>query len=494
MRHPIVRAVLLAAICASGFIPSPAFAAQDVLPATPIRAAATALVALTAPLANAQYLAPADIALTATVVSYSVMQVEFFANGTLVGSTRVRPYAATWTNVPPGTYSLVAVWTNTQGTRISSAPVSVVVKGRDLPLVQKASLRRLGAFRVPSGTFGGSSFGYNGPIAYNPARGSLFMVGHDWQQFVAEIAIPEVRSTTTVGALAVANVLQPFADPTRGRSTLVNPRDPNAIKVGGMLPWKDKLIVSSYAYYDGSSTQVLSHFVAGQDLATPTDVQGPFQLTAPKAGFVAGYMAPIPAVWQAVLGATAVTGQCCIPVVSRTSFGPSLFAFNPADVGVASPVPTAPLVYYPEGNQTLGNWGTTSGTYNGSSKITAVAFPDGSRSVLFFGRHGLGTFCYGNGTECKDPMFTDTGVHAYPYVYQVWAYDANELVEVRKGARQPWSVRPYATWQLELPTPSWSTSITGATYDAATGRLFISQGFVDGGLPLIHVFAVDLPQ
>src|SRR5437867_1986550 len=87
-----------------------------------------------------------------------------------------------------------------------------------LPVVGASDLRYVGAFRVPAGNFGGSSFAYGGTaMAYNPVRNSLFMVGHDWQQFVAEVSIPTPVNSSSVDNLPTATVIQPFADATEGR-------------------------------------------------------------------------------------------------------------------------------------------------------------------------------------------------------------------------------------------------------------------------------------
>ena len=123
-----------------------------------------------------------------------------------------------------------------------------------------------------------------------------------------------------------------------------------------------------------------------------------------------------------------------------------------------------------------------------------MVFPEGMRSVLFVGRHGIGTFCYGtggaSGGECFDPEDASKGNHAYPYRYYVWAYDANDLAAVKAGQRQPWDVQPYAVWSLSLPIASGNTHLRGATYDPATGRLFVSQAYGDNEYPVIHVFTV----
>jgi hypothetical protein len=89
-----------------------------------------------------------------------------------------------------------------------------------------------------------------------------------------------------------------------------------------------------------------------------------------------------------------------------------------------------------------------------------MVFPSGSRSLLYFGTQGIGKFCYGEGTSdpslngkptpdgtiwCYDPDNSSKGTHAYPYVPEVWAYDARDLLAVRRGLKKPWQVKPYAT-------------------------------------------------
>ena len=116
-----------------------------------------------------------------------------------------------------------------------------------------------------------------------------------------------------------------------------------------------------------------------------------------------------------------------------------------------------------------------------------MVFPEGTRSVLFFGRHGTGPFCYG--IKCEDPLGRWQGNHAWPYVYRVWAYDAAELALVRAGQKRPWEVKPYEVWDLSIPFPFGTKGIKGAAYDPATGRIFIAQEQQDR--PLIHVYRVQ---
>jgi len=85
-------------------------------------------VALVSPAANSAFKAPANIPLEAKVnEAGKVQSVGFFAGDHLIGSVSAAPFTLTWSNVPPGTYSLRAKATDTNGAVVSSARVSIFV-------------------------------------------------------------------------------------------------------------------------------------------------------------------------------------------------------------------------------------------------------------------------------------------------------------------------------------------------------------------------------
>jgi hypothetical protein len=359
-------------------------------------------------------------------------------------------------------------------------------------LLQFSDLVYQGAFRLPSGQFGGSSFSYGGTaLAFNAANNSLFMVGHDWNQMVAEVRIPQIVNSNNLSSLATATVLQPFTDASEGKMYTV---DSGTIKVGGLMVYNGKLYGTAYSYYDADANQVRSHFISSLNLATQGDAQGMYQVGTLGAGFVSSYMAAIPAEWQSSLGSPALTGQCCLPIIGRTSSGPAAFAFNPNDLGVKNPVPATPLVYYPLSHP-LAQGDTQNPSFNLSTEMGGIVFPPGTRSVLFIGRHGIGPYCYGtggsSGGDCYDPADSSKGTHAYPYVHQIWAYDVQDFIAVKNGQKQGWDVRPYGVWTFNLPFATSSKRLRGATFDPNTRRVFISQYNADGDKPVIHVFAVN---
>lgn len=139
--------------------------------------------------------------------------------------------------------------------------------------------------------------------------------------------------------------------------------------------------------------------------------------------------------------------------------------------------------------------------------VVGIAFPVGSKSVLFIGRHAKGAYCYGPGTSdkslegkpdgqgnvwCYDPVSSSKGTHAYPYVHQIWAYDADDLLAVKAGTKQSWEVKPYSTFELAGIDSTGGATIRGAAYDPAGARLYVTEDYAES--PKVHVFGIDLTK
>jgi len=90
-------------------------------------------VSLTAPAANATYNAPASITVSANASAVetngTITKVEFFANGTLIGTDTTSPYSIAWDNVPAGTYSLTAKATDNLNAETTSTARTITVNG-----------------------------------------------------------------------------------------------------------------------------------------------------------------------------------------------------------------------------------------------------------------------------------------------------------------------------------------------------------------------------
>ncbi|OGY85358.1 MAG: hypothetical protein A3F54_03020 [Candidatus Kerfeldbacteria bacterium RIFCSPHIGHO2_12_FULL_48_17] len=401
----------------------------------------------------------------------------------LLGAALVSFPTPSSSNTVPQTTALAAA-TDTKKSALS--PVE------RLPRIRYRNLKYQGAFRVPGDTINGTSFNYGGTaIAYNPDKNSLYMVGHDHHQKVAEIKIPQIVNGTSLTDLKTATFLQKFYDFSDGKVTEAGDYH---TKVGGLLVYKNRLYGTAYEYYDANNSQILSHIISPLDISRPRDARGPYQVGTAGAGFVSGFMTQIPPVWQKLMGGPALTGQCCLAIVGRTSSGPAASVFDPTDLGkLEKPVPATQVVGYPLAHPLGTGWGTTSNLFNGTTVMAGAVWPEGTRSVLFFGRQGIGPWCYGTGAECNDPVVSYKGTHAYPYVYQIWAYDARDFVSVKNGEKQPWEIKPHDIWRLELPFADQNHVIGGVTYDTKNRRIFVSQLRGDNKLPVVHVFTIGGP-
>jgi hypothetical protein len=364
------------------------------------------------------------------------------------------------------------------------------------PLLDKTNFVYLGAFALPTGLVGDSYFNYGGHALcpyFDEATGkyTIFMEGHAWYPGeVAQVEIPDrIVNSQDWNDLPLATVLQPFSNATDGKLDTLG--DSGAF-IYGMLAYHGRLITAASVYYDADNSQVNSHGAASFDLALTNAFHGfyPFNAVASPRS-LGRYMTLIPAEWQAAFGGPALSGQCCICIIENSSSGPAATVFDPDDVGTKDPIPGTTVLYYPV-NQPLAPGDTQNSLYNYATQMGGMAFPPGSRSVLFIGRQGLGPYCYGIGSDCGDPADDSKGTHAYPYQHQVWAYDANDLVAVKNGRKLPWEVRPYATWSLDDMDTSGGAAIRSAGYDPLTGRLYIAQAFGDD--PRIDVYQLAVPS
>jgi len=478
----------------------------------------TVTILLTSPVSGGSYSAPATITLAsiASASSGSISKVEYFNGSTLIGTATTAPFGGSWSNVSAGSYALSAKATGSTGVTATSATANVTVSAAAPPpplpsgsLLQQSNLVALGSFKLPSGKLGstwgfGSSAGCCGlgtyGVTFNPNRNSIYVGGHPYEQRLAEIAVPSSLSGSPV-ATALSNLI----DPLEGKIGSINPGDSNTKIVGGTLVYNGQLIVSAYSYYDGAGTQSKSTFTRPMELTSTGQVVGPIKIGSLYPGWVDKFASLIPAEWQAAFGGPAFAGGAGGAINALQSWGPSVSVFDPASVLSGNGVPATVVLGYPIAHP-LADPNAANTLWSQSDVVTGVVFVPGTRSVLFFGLHGQGAYCYGPGTSsqsqagqpadggvdhyCYDPQNGSKGVHNYPYVSYVWAYDANDLASVKAGTKNSYDVKPYATWTLD----SSFAEIQGAAYDPATNRLFVSQVGGDpanSGQPLIRVYHVQ---
>ncbi len=410
------------------------------------------------------------------------------------------------------------VLSNPLNARLSKASGIVTIMDDDgvqLPLFQLSDMGYLGAFRVPRGVVGSSTFEYGGnSLAFNPARNSLFMASNlDAGLNIAEVRIPARLSVSgAIVGMPLAPVLQPFVNlgglltvDAGGRSTrppLINYEN---LRIGGLLVAAGGLTGGMFMGYNGAEPEnsTHSHFrtanlnLSALNSTTFTGLVDIRRNPVTGSGRVrGGYMAVVPEKWRAWIGANFVTGAAAQNRIQYSSSGPALFGFDAANPQASS---SAALVNYPFGHALQWNEGPSTGPepfFNGTTKIEGVTFVPGTRSVIFLGSNGLSTIGYGIGSRFNDRARPEQGFHSQNgnYQYQIWAYDIDDFMSVRNGTLAAWDVRPTSIVNFSLPTPEPSKYLGGTAFDAATGRLYVSQKLAGpGATPIIHVYQLGRP-
>lgn len=81
--------------------------------------------------ANSVMIAPGVVEMTADAwtkqQNHPIVKVEFYQGSTLIGTSTTSPYTTTWSNVPAGTYALIARAISDKGDTADSPPVSVSI-------------------------------------------------------------------------------------------------------------------------------------------------------------------------------------------------------------------------------------------------------------------------------------------------------------------------------------------------------------------------------
>jgi hypothetical protein len=347
----------------------------------------------------------------------------------------------------------------------------------------------IGAFKTPSATsapWDANSVEYSeARLAFNPAKNSLFISGHDWHQRIAEISIPTPK-TGALGGLPTATWIQQPANVT-WRVPQYTLED--TVKIGGMIvDDQGRLIVGLYEYYDGDADAVRSHYVVESPAnLTTSKIVGLCQVGTLGGGYVGGYMCRVPDELRAQIGKPFLTGMAGIAVTGRASNGPAAFGFDPAALSQQATADATPLVYYPLSNP-LRKEDTQNDYFNTSTQIRGVTIH--GDEVCFWGTHGTGPWSYTQGGS-TDPYRPGDNVHAPPYRYQRWVYKLADLLAVKAGTKKPWEIQP----RVEAYTmPSYGDSSKyagGVAFDPATNRVFVGQRYGDGAKPVIHVFQVS---
>lgn len=355
----------------------------------------------------------------------------------------------------------------------------------ELPLLHLSDIHYQGAFRLPAVTYGTSSLNYSeGPLEYNQTNHSIFIVGHAHHQNIAEFAIPGLDKSDDMTDLPMASApLQNFTT-ILDRATGGNPQALD--RVGGMEYIKtgslERLIINAYEYYDAPGDNSHTTLVAGNSADLGACTMGGFYIFEGGAGHTSGWISPIPPEWRSTLGGSYITGQSSgIPIISRTSVGPSAFSFNHEHLtgtsAVPTPVPTVKLLDFSLAHplhEDLSNTSRTNDIWTHLSRVVYGLVVPGTRTYLTIGQSGghESGVCYkctqNNGNLCGGYCAND----AADYYHYYWLWDVNDLVAVKNGQKNSHDVQPYS--HGEFPTPFATNQFGGGTYDPGTDLLYLT--------------------
>lgn len=357
---------------------------------------------------------------------------------------------------------------------IITVAASSIAQPTTQPLIQSSNVTYLGSFTVTNPS---SAFSYGGMgLAVHPDGSSLYMGGHVNNVTLGRISIPSIGGNASI-------ITSPVSVP--------GSIDVTGGELSGTFVYNNRVIITKRNWYDTDGGTGTSHMAGTLALDSFGSLYRFENLSYKQ--YVSGYMGIIPNEWRSYLGGPAFSGNGVMSINSQCSNGPSFYVFDPDDVGVDDPIPNIPLMYYDYPSHPLADYTQANDIFSKADQENAgIVFPSGTRSVLFWNKHGYGTPTYKSTTA--DPCDPDgAGEQAYPYRLQITAFDANDLLAVKNGTKQPWEPQPYAWW--EIPPGTWAACDTfragSLAYNPSTNRVYAALHY--GESPEIHVWQITIP-
>lgn len=383
---------------------------------------------------------------------------------------------------------------------------------QSLPLLTMDKWEYIGGFRLPSDSYGESNVTYSeGIIALGANGKSMYVVGHTYQQAIAEFSIPTLVNSLKVTDFKYATVMQNFS---RVLNRPESGNTQNMDRIGGMAYVNGQLLVNTYVYYDAAASATHTTLVVKNAANLASSAVGGYHRYSARA-HATGWISKIPSSWQAELGGTYITGDSSgKAIISRLSVGPSAFVFDPTNPSLGSLAPSAiqltKLLDFSLdhilgiGSQTMESYmfNTTlkNNLWNHLSKAIYGFIVPGTRTYMTVGFNGGMTSGIGykitqdNGDVCG-------GYCAYKasdYANYYWLWDMNDLLKVKAGQMNSYDVKPHAYGKFDRPYANTGfNAIIGGSFDENTNTLYLSLERGDalpysGWAPSIVAFKLNM--
>lgn len=348
-------------------------------------------------------------------------------------------------------------------------------------LISISDLEYAGAFALPDEVYAESSANWaEGVMEVNGS--SLFFVGHDQDDAIAEFEIPSLTKTKAIDHLVYADPpKQPFV------KVIEKVRNGNTDKLDqivGLELYQGKLIGNALEYYDAPADNDLTTFVIQDaDQISSAEVTGYYSMRGRARA--AGWLSQVPLEWQSGLGCTHIAGHSSGgPIIARHSVGPSAFCINLEStllIDAKRSLKSAELLGfgldYPL-NSDLFNESLQNKLWTHLSQARFGFIVPGTSTYATFGtsgghQSGVGYKLERPGSNpCDGYCSVDPEDNSNYY----WLWDMRDLLKVRQGSLAANWVKPYESGVFEVPfqTDSVLNRIGGASYDEQSGLLYIS--------------------
>lgn len=174
-------------------------------------------VAISSPVNNSTFTAPAIFAITANAsdADGNLAKVEFFNDGVKLGEALTKPYVFNWSNVPAGSYTLSAKATDLTGLSTVSSIVSITVAHNIAPSITITQPVPAASFTAPATiSIHAAASDADGTIAKVEFYNGVTKLGEDltspytftWTNVPASTYDLYVRATDNLGAISTASV------------------------------------------------------------------------------------------------------------------------------------------------------------------------------------------------------------------------------------------------------------------------------------------------
>ncbi len=419
----------------------------------------------------------------------------------------------------------------TDATPMHPSPNSLIGRMRQSPpvrhraglhdsMITPGNFEYVGAIRPPHIQQNGTTFAYGGwAVAYRPDGdpngpddgfpGSLFLLGHQEHQKVAELSIPAPVNSRMKRAddLPVMDILQPFSDITDGLLEEMTAGSSEHFHLGGMVVTNKLLHWTMHKYYNVENIDYPSHGTSGLDLRTSIAEGlwhlGPMNTGRPEFHSYkhAGYIFEIPKNeadrWFG--GKNLISGLQISTGLQASSQGPAMFAYAlpPQPLPHNASIDATPLVWYSMHEPLAGHH--PADRWAGGAWLTL----GNKQAVIVIGRKALGDIYYGEARpqDCT----SDKGYHGPPYEAQIVFYSPASLIHAAHGKLQSAGLKPWLRWDGNFDGgglnqylfDTCNKYIGGMAYDRERNLLYIVQ--IDAGktsdndfetVPVVHVFRV----